>query len=267
MDESRLRELAARVEDHRLDFKAERYSSNEELAKDLMVFANLLPPGSTAHILIGVRQRSDDAGEIVGCALDVDRDSNYQQKVAGKLNRTPQFTFYPFLLPEGEVGAFEITGVGERPYFPLLNVGKLRKFVPVKRQGSSTADASPDEVMEWVLEDKARLDSGFWLVRIPQSERDKVLLNVEMLTQSFKVVSTDAPSLPASLLDIDSSGAAARFQLEQYQSELSVPLHAISSVWRAGEHWQVVIDGYMRRSPASQLWEYQPRSRARPWNT
>src|SRR2546423_1440305 len=101
MDEAMVRELAARVEDHRLDFKEGLYSSNEELAKDLMAFANLLPPGSKGHILVGVRQRPDDTGEIVGVELGVDRDSNYQQKVHGKLNRVPRFTFFPFQLPEG----------------------------------------------------------------------------------------------------------------------------------------------------------------------
>lgn len=154
MDEAMVRELAARVEDHRLDFKEGLYLSNAELAKDLMAIANMLPPGSTGHILLGVRQRQDDTGEIVGVQLGVDRDSNYQQKVHGKLNRTPRFSFFPLQLPEGETGVFEIVGIGDRPYFPIADAEKLRKNIASKRQGSSTAAASPDEVREWVLEDR-----------------------------------------------------------------------------------------------------------------
>lgn len=260
MDEARFRELMVRTEDYRLDFKSGLYTSNEELAKDLMAFANLLPPASTGHILLGVRQRSDDTGEIVGVALGSDRDSQYQQRVAYKLNRSPRFVFYPLQIPEGEVGVFEITGVGERPYFPIVNAGNLRRFVPQKRLGSSTADASPDEVKEWVLEDRTKSDAATLLIRIPHCDRDKILIAANMLTQNFEVVQ-NAP-LAATLLDIDSAGYAAKFDLSQ-KGGIVIPLSAISSVWKEGVNWQVLIDGYVRHSPVTGAWEYQSRTRAR----
>jgi hypothetical protein len=260
MDEARFRELTMRAEDHRLDFKSGLYTSNDELTKDLMAIANLLPPASNGHILLGVRQRPDDTGEIVGVALGAERDSQYQQKVAGRLNRSPRFTFYPLRLSEGEVGAFEITGVGERPYFPIVTAGRLRKFVPQKRLGSSTAEATPDEVKEWVLEDQTKSGAAILLIKIPHGDRDKILIAASMLTQNFDAVQ-NAP-LAAVLLDIDSSGSAARFHLSQ-KGDIIIPLNAISSVWREGNSWQVLIDGYVRHSPLTGAWEYQPRSRAR----
>lgn len=258
IDEAKVRELAARVEDHRLDFKEDLYSSNEELAKDLMAFANLLPPGSTGHILLGVRQRQDDTGEIVGVNLGVDRDSNYQQKADGKLNRTPRFTFFRLHLQEGEIGVFEINGTGERPYFPIANAGKLRKNIPLKRLGSSTADATPDEVKDWVHEDQPDKESAVVLDRLPKDEREKILIVADMLTASFRVVPVARP-FAATLLEVDHSSAAAKFHLVVQDRDIVIPLRAISHIWRGGPDWRVVVEGYLR---SAEGWEYQPRWRA-----
>jgi len=262
MDSNKVRELAARVEDHRLDFKASLYASNEELAKDLMAIANLLPPGSTGHILLGVKQRPDDTGEIVGVDLGAERDSHYQQKVAGKLNRSPRFTFFPIQLSEGDVGVFEIIGNGERPYFPLITAGKLKKSIPQKRLGSSTADASPDEVREWVLEDRPISDPATLLSRVPLNERNEFLVVADLLSVSLYT----APTAPfeATLIDLNSAGGAVTFRLHKYRSNVTLPLNKISDVWRDGAHWRVLVDGYLRTTDEGKTWEFQPRSRARP---
>ncbi len=200
MDEAMVRELAERVEDHHLDFKEGLYSSNEELAKDLMAIANLLLPGSKGHILVGVRQRPDDTGEIVGVELGDDRDSNYQQKVHGKLNRVPRFTFLPLQLPEGDVGVFEITGIGDRPYFPLADAGKMKKNVALKRQGSSTATASPDEIREWVLEDRVERNERHSALRelaVAEADLDVEVKRIESrsieLTRAYKLLLGGGP--------------------------------------------------------------------------
>jgi hypothetical protein len=261
MDSDKIRELTARVEDHRLDFKSSLYTSNEELAKDLMAIANVLPPGSTGHIILGVKQLPDDTGEIVGVALGAERDSHYQQKVAGRLNRSPQFTFFPIHLPEGDVGVFEVTGIGERPYFPLVTRGNLNKFIPQKRLGSSTAVASPDEVREWVLEDRASFDPATLLSRVPSSERDKFLVVADLLTASFSPVNS-AP-LAATLLSDDHAEGAATFHLQQQKRNVSIPFNNISAVFRDGSQWRVLIDGYLRNAGDGEKWEFQLRSRAR----
>lgn len=259
MDSDKVRELAARVEDHRLDFKSGLYASNDELAKDLMTFANLLPPGSTGHIILGIKQLPDDTGEIVGVDLGACRDSHYQQKVAGKLNRSPQFTFFPIQLPEGElVGVFEIVGIGERPYFPLVTSGNLKKFIPQKRLGSSTADASPDEVREWVLEDRPSKDPAALLDRIPREERDRVLLAVDKLNKNLHPIGLPAP-LATTLLEVDTSSAAAKFYIASQNRQLTIPLSAITNVYRADSHWRVIVDGFL----SDETWEYMPTSRAR----
>jgi len=260
INEAKVRELAARAEDHRLDFKSGLYSSNAELAKDLMAIANLLPPGSTGYLLLGVRQRPDETGEIVGVDLGSDRDSNYQQKIAHKLNRSPRFTFFPLRLQEGEVGVFEITGIGERPYFPIVDEEKLKKFIPQKRLGSSTAHASPDEVKDWVLEDRPTLDPGILLDRIPEPERDKVLIAAEMLDQNFQICGP--VTFPSVLLGVNRSGAVAQFRFAERNFDVYLPLAALR-VYREGSTWRVDVDGYLRATQNETVWEYQPPGRGR----
>lgn len=263
MDAGEVRALAARREDHHLDFKSNVYTSNEELAKDLMAIANLLPPGTSGHILIGVKEKSDGTGEIVGTVLGSDRDHQYQQKVASKLNRSPQFTFFALQLSDQEVGVFEITGVGERPYFPLVTAGKLKKFVPQKRVGSSTADATPDEVKEWVLEDRPTTDPALLLERIPAPERDQLLIIADMLNDNYSLLHVSP--FRATLVNVDRVRAAARFVLKQYNREVSIPLSAVlSQIWKDGSDWKVVIEGCLRGYQNKTLWEYQPRSRSMP---
>jgi Putative DNA-binding domain len=258
MDEAKVRELVSRVEDHRLDFKEGLYSANEELAKDIMAIANLLPLGSTGHILLGVRQRTDDTGEIVGVELGADRDSNYQQRIHGKLNRTPRFSFLTLQLPEGDVGVFEITGVGDRPYFPIADAGKLKKNIALKRQGSSTAPATPDEVREWVLEDRPSKEPAAMLDRIPRKEREGLLLVVDKLNRNFHPMGLLVP-ITATLLEVDASGAVAMFDLAPKDLKLSIPLNAISHAYKDGARWRVVIDGFL----SDETLEYMPVSRAR----
>jgi len=210
-----------------------------------------------------VKEKPDGTGDIVGAVLGSDRDHQYQQKVAGKLNRSPQFTFFALPLPGGDVGVFEITGVGERPYWPIITAGRLKKFIPQKRVGSSTAEASPDEVKEWVLEDRPTSDPAILLRRIPTAEQDRLLIVADMLNDNYALLH-GAP-FRATLLGVDALGAAARFRLQQPNREVSIPLTAIShQVWKDGTDWKVVVDGCLRGYKNKTFWEYQPRSRARP---
>jgi predicted HTH transcriptional regulator len=66
-----IHQLAARREGPALDFKRDQYdwnvSGNLELAKDLMSIANGLSSGSApGYILIGVDERADGTGDVIG---------------------------------------------------------------------------------------------------------------------------------------------------------------------------------------------------------
>lgn len=185
----RLRELAARGESPTLDFKekmydfaANRAAANAELAKDLMALANSLKVGSEpAYILIGVQ----DDGTIVGVppASHVD-DASLHQKVAGLLNRTPNFSYAIVDVDSMSVGVFEIHS-GGRPYFPLKDVPpSLRKHVGMYRSGSSTEPASPTMVIEWSREDDP---AGNRIKELELREREaeaRVDGSIEIMTES-----------------------------------------------------------------------------------
>lgn len=149
-----IRALATKAEDDSLDFKRDDYNwsikqSNAELAKDLMAMANMIGPKSPpSYILIGV----DNLGAIVGTGAHLD-DAALHQKVAGLLNLTPTFTYYPMFVDGKSVGVYEITG-GQRPYYPVADSPpSLRRNVAMYRNGSSTDVAPPSLIQAWGRED------------------------------------------------------------------------------------------------------------------
>lgn len=159
IDADLIRTLAAQHEGTRLDFKEQQYDwkadGNLELAKDLMAMANALGPrGGHGHILIGVREIADHSGQIVGVSpgahLD---DASMHQKVQGILNRSPDFSYLQVEVDGNSVGVFEVRPSG-RPIFPTQTKGsKLTRGIARYRDGSSTADAWPDRIIEWFQED------------------------------------------------------------------------------------------------------------------
>lgn len=158
MDVASLRQLVAQHEGTRLDFKKAHYeqssAGNAELAKDLMAMANSLPTeASVAHILVGVEEADDRTGHIVGVPPNSHPDdASLHQKVQHVLNRVPNFAYRPVESDTLSVGVFEIRG-GGRPFFAIRDSGTLRRNCAMFRDGSSTDVASPDQILEWAVED------------------------------------------------------------------------------------------------------------------
>jgi hypothetical protein len=155
-----INQLSARREGPALDFKKAQYDwssgGNLELAKDLMAIANGLASGSApGYILIGVDEKTDGTGEVIG--VDVSKhldDASMQQKVSSLLNRMPRFSYATALVDGKSVGAFEIHP-GGRPFYPLRDQGRqLTRFQALIRNGSSTDVAAPDQVLAWAHEDE-----------------------------------------------------------------------------------------------------------------
>ena len=167
----RLRELLSRGEGTQLDYKRDDYDwtdknkSRVELAKDLMALANTLGPESTAgYILIGVDENSTTKEGIPLGLVQHEDDANLHQRVGNILNRTPTFAYYPVELDGSLIGVYEIF-TGGRPYYPLRDKGNvLLQFVPLKRDGTSTVRATPEDIQRWyradnpVREQKRRID-------------------------------------------------------------------------------------------------------------
>jgi hypothetical protein len=161
INDDKVRELVARGESTSLDFKTTDYDwsttakkdSNAELTKDLMAMANVLRSTSEpAYIITGVTKAIPHTIVGVPPSSHLD-DAALHQKVQGRLNQTPQFSYYPVEVNGFSVGVYEILP-GGRPYFALRTQSpSLTRHVAAYRNGTSTDDASPTMILQWARED------------------------------------------------------------------------------------------------------------------
>lgn len=151
-----------------LDFKSEQYefekSTDEkkgELLKDILAFANAWRRG-TAYILIGVKDTKRGKAEVVGIDKDLD-DAQLQQFVNGKTNIPVEFLYRNIHLEGKKVGVVEITHK-KRPVFLKKNYGRLAAEVVYYRRGSSTAEASPENIYDMGKDDSSQEASSVDLI-------------------------------------------------------------------------------------------------------
>jgi Putative DNA-binding domain len=256
MDETLVRELVARREEPRLDFKESPHDTNDELAKDLMAMANILGPSARAHILLGVRERPDGTGEIIGGDVGRLGDAEFQQKVKMLFNRVPRFTFGSIQVDGKSVGVFEIEGTGHRPFYPLRDAGVLKRFVPLKRVGTSTDVASPDEVLEWKREDQPSAQPWHELRRIPADARVRVLARYGPV--GARPMAPDGASLFGLFKGIDESQSTCTFLMEGDRRQLHIPLQKVGLVWIEGLEWKVQVHGTVREAQGTTQWSFSP---------
>jgi hypothetical protein len=256
VDETLVRELVARREGPRLDFKETPHDTNEELAKDLMAMANSLPPGGRAHILLGVRECPDGTGEAIGADTGRVGDAEFQQKVKALLNRVPRFTFATIQAEGKSIGVFEIEGTGHRPFYPLRDAAVLKRFVPLKRVGTSTDVASPDEVLEWKREDRPSAEPWHELRRIPTDARVRIMAG--FATAGARPIAPDDVSLFGTFKGIDEAQSRSSFLMESDRQHLHVPLQRVGLVWPEGPEWRVEVRGTVREAQGRSQWSFSP---------
>jgi hypothetical protein len=150
MTDGLLESLLHEEESSSLDFKRDQYpfigasdDDKSELLKDILAFANSWRR-STAYILIGVQEVKGGRGLVHHVSQHLD-DNDLQQFVNSKTNRTVMFSYAAFPFEGKQVGVITIPQQ-ERPVFLNQDYGKLKKQVVYVRQGSSTAQATPDEI-------------------------------------------------------------------------------------------------------------------------
>ena len=150
IDERLLEQLLHEEEGSALDFKRDQYpfegadrNAKGELIKDILAFANAWRR-STAYILIGVDDVKGGRSEIVGVSKHLD-DAKLHQFVNSKTQRPVEFSYQPFCTKDGEIGVIEIP-IQKRPFYLKKQFGKVAPNSVYKRDGSSTAIATPDEV-------------------------------------------------------------------------------------------------------------------------
>ena len=133
-----------------MDFKRDQYPffgasvvQMSGLVKVILAFANAWRR-TDAYILIGVEEVKGGRSIVHGVASHLD-ESDLQQLVNGKTNRPVQFSYQAFPFEGKQVGVIHIP-VQARPLYLRKPFGKLGENVVYVRRGTSTAEASPDEI-------------------------------------------------------------------------------------------------------------------------
>ena len=145
--------LLQRSEGDALDFKRDNYrfkngsdDDKSELLKDILALANAwkLTDGC---IIIGVEEVNGKAASLPGVVPELN-DGNIQQFVNSKTNRPVAFAVEH---ADHEGTPLTVIRIGQkqpRPIFLNKSYGRLKKNVVYIRHGSSTEEASPDEIAE-----------------------------------------------------------------------------------------------------------------------
>lgn len=147
-----IEELLYEEEGATLDFKREQYafsSSNDhqksEILKDILAFSNAWRRVD-AYILIGVEEVKGGRSKPIGILGELD-DAQLQQFVNSKAQRPINFTYSTVLVDELKIGVIRIP-VQTRPFYLEKDYGKLKRHVVYIRRGSSTDEATPEEVRD-----------------------------------------------------------------------------------------------------------------------
>lgn len=154
MNEALLESLLYRAESETLDFKECQYAfvganpeQKSELLKDILAFANAWRDAD-AHILIGVREVRGAKSTVTGIPSSAHFDDHsLQEFVCKKTNRPVSFSYTAFSTDGMQIGVLTIPVTDQRPFYLKNDFGLLKKNVVYIRRGSSTAEATPDEVL------------------------------------------------------------------------------------------------------------------------
>lgn len=148
-----IEELLYEQESAILDFKQEQYpfigEKNEhkksELLKDILAFANAWRRDD-AYILIGVEEVKGQKSVVLGIDSNLD-DATLQQFINSKTQKPLSFEYKNIRINNKNVGVIKI-GENERPIYVKKDYGKVKKNIVYIRRGSSTDEASPDEIVD-----------------------------------------------------------------------------------------------------------------------
>jgi hypothetical protein len=150
--------LLNRSEGDTLDFKKDNYrfkngSKNEksELLKDILAMANAWK-ATEAYIVIGVQEVSGKARDVCGVTPELS-DSDVQQFVNSKTNRPVAFAIEHAQHEGKQLTVIRVLQNQSRPIFLTEGYGRLKSNVVYIRRGSSTDEASPDEIAEMAKQD------------------------------------------------------------------------------------------------------------------
>jgi hypothetical protein len=136
-----------------LDFKRAQYpfqgasdQAKSELLKDILAIANADKQGD-GYILIGVEEVRGSRSRVHGVNVHPS-DNDLQQFVSTKLNRPLRFSYEVVPCDGVTIGVIHIPAQ-DRFFYLKNDYGKLEANIAYYRLGSSTAQATPDELFRW----------------------------------------------------------------------------------------------------------------------
>lgn len=152
MNTALMERLLNEEESSELDFKRDQYpfdgatvtdEQRSELLKDILAFANAWRRVD-AYILIGVADVRGGRSTVVGVTTHLN-DHVLQQFVNSRTNRPISFSYEAFPFEGVQLGVIRVEAQ-DRPVYLNKNFGRLRANTVYIRRGSSTAEATPDEI-------------------------------------------------------------------------------------------------------------------------
>jgi hypothetical protein len=150
MNTNLIEQLLNESESAYLDFKKEQYlfdvtddDAKSELLKDILAFTNAWRR-TDAYILIGVREIKGSRSKVEGITKHLE-DHSLQQFVNNKTQQPITLSYIPMTFDGQQIGVIKIP-VQSRPVYLKKDYGKLKKNIVYIRRGSSTDEASPDEI-------------------------------------------------------------------------------------------------------------------------
>ena len=114
------------------------------MLKDIIAFANGWRR-SDAFIVVGVKEKKGEKNEVVGIEELLD-DADLQQFINKKTQKPIDFIYSNYKLDGKNVGIFKIP-LQSRPFYVTKDFGKIKKNVVYIRRGTSTDEATPDEIL------------------------------------------------------------------------------------------------------------------------
>ncbi|TGK77685.1 ATP-binding protein [Leptospira montravelensis] len=171
-----------------LDFKRDQYKISKstdyeksEFIKDILSMANSWRK-TEAYIILGILEKSNKPNELIGLNEHID-DATFQQLLNSKTNRTCHFSYQAYSFQGNTFGIFKIP-IQERPIYLKKNFGNLKANVVYVRRGSSTAEASIEEIskMGLPLEEESKkptLKLTFFDIQSEKSLGDQIYLQTK----------------------------------------------------------------------------------------
>lgn len=181
-----------------LDFKKEQYpfeavddNVKSELLKDILAFTNAWRR-TDAYILIGVEEVRGGRSKVVGITKHLD-DHSLQQFVNSKTQQPITFSYISTAFEKLQIGIIKIP-VQSRPVYLKKDYGKLKKNIVYIRRGSSTDEASPDEIAKMGIADIQKLNYAD--VSLEFADLQSAILLGKSITFESKVLNLTNQQIP-----------------------------------------------------------------------